>query len=168
MPERESRVQIIRVPAGARWTVVCTATRLATVYTHFTDGRTQPCQREQGDCGPCCLGLSRRFEAYMGCWVHTKNRECVLALPEGAYRAIAAHLGDKLDGHLRGEWFTLSRKGTSRRSPLDVEHLGQGNIIGPVPRGLDVPAILYRCWGIPYKRPGQGGQGRSQGNAAAG
>lgn len=148
-------MRLVRVPAGAEWRVCCTATRLAQVYIHFLDGRSLPCRRPEAaapsgasDCAACRAGLSRKFEAYMGAWNATRKIDQVIALPAMAFNEIEGNLGEALAGQMRGHWFVLRRPGESRRGPLHVECLGKLAVAGETPRGLDVPLILRRCWGV--------------------
>lgn len=144
-----SLVQLIRVPRGAVWRGVVTATRFATKHTHFMDGRTQPCLADTGACHACALGLNKRMEAYLG-WHNLSRRVSqVLALPEGAYVGAADLCAEHLDGKMRGEMLQFSRPAGSRRAQLTVERLGRESDRASIPHGVDVPGILRRCWGLP-------------------
>lgn len=142
-------VTLVRVPRGACWRGVCTATRLACKHVHFADGRTQPCLLGGGACHACALGLSKRMEAYLGWFNRTRRMTQVLALPEGAYSAVAELCADQLDGRMRGQILQFTRPDGSRRAQLAVELLGVESDLAAIPHGVDVPGILRRVWGLP-------------------
>lgn len=146
--QRDGRVGIERVPPATMWRVIATAHKIATVHVHFYDGRTRPCSLPEAPCPACDTGLAKRFEAYLGCFNLTRNVPMLLALPEGAYHQVAAAVGEAVKGEMRGTRWIFARKYESRRSPLSAEFVGREENPANIPNGLDVIAILYRCWGL--------------------
>lgn len=152
---QEDRVSLCRVPAGASWRVVATATRFACRHQHWVDGRTLPCLLPESPCPFCERGLGKFFAAFLGCYNLSRQAPMVLALPEDAYRATEEIVGTDLLGGLRGWRLEFSRPGSSRRGKICVAGLGQEPDPASIPAKLHVPHILYRCWGIgreSYKR----------------
>lgn len=146
---RSSLVGLERVPENATWRVIATATRFGTCHTHWTDGRTFPCLLPDAPCRPCELALEKRFAAYLGCFNLSRRQDMVISIPEGAYLDCKQLAGEQvLDGKLRGTLWQFRRGGT-RREKLSVELLGREEDEASIPAKLNVPVILYRCWGLP-------------------
>lgn len=145
----DRRIEIVRVPTGSPWLLQVTANGLASVLTHFADGRTQPCLAPWDmACRACAKGLSSRVEGYLGCRNLTKGADQVVTLPERGVEQLDALLGERLKlRKLRGACLRVFRESSSRRSPLTVEHAGESP--AGVPPGLDVPLVLCRAWGMP-------------------
>ncbi len=146
------RASIVRVPAGANWRILCTATRFACRHQHWGGGRTVPCLYPESPCPWCERGEGKWLTAFLGCWNLSRQCPMVLALPEEPYVKIQALLGDELDGGLRGRRLEIRRPGTSKRGKIEIDLLGREEEPGAVPPGLQVPAILFRCWGLPANR----------------
>lgn len=145
---RSSLVGLERVPTDATWRVIATATRFGCCHTHWTDGRTFPCLLPDAPCASCEKGLEKRFAAYLGCFNLSRRMDTVLSIPEGSYLDAEKLAGPgTLDGLLRGTLWQFKRGG-SRREKLSVEFLGREEDPASIPPPLNVPTILYRCWGL--------------------
>lgn len=140
---------IIRVPAGADWTVVVTSHKAATCWTHFIDGRTQYCRSPAHECRACEMDLNRRWEAYISADVRARGGVAVLTIPQMAWWSIEKSLPQGRETDLRGYRVRLTRPGTDPRSRLLAEVVGKVPVGERIGRGLDVPLILARAWRVP-------------------
>jgi len=148
-PAAERRIEIVRVPAGATWRVVCTGNRVAALRTHHSDGRTLPCLTPwDQECFACKRGLSWRREGYLSVHILSRRVSAVLALPDKALEQLERLHPDRLAAaNLQYTGLELQRRGESRRAPLLVTWFGDS--IDLPDRGIDVPLVLCRAWGMP-------------------
>lgn len=150
----DHRIRIDRVPPGAPFKCTVAATRAATTWTHFPDGRTLPCSDDE-HCTYCSAGLNRKFEAYLAVQDDRTCERLVLALPEGAWRQIAALVGSAADGGLWGHHFEFLRVG-GKRGRLEVFDGGPLREGEKKPKPVNTPLVLQRAWhgadGRPVRR----------------
>lgn len=155
-PSRNTAASLVRLPAGASWTIISTQTKFAGRHQHWVPaaggGRTLPCLLPEHPCPYCETGKGKWYTAFLGCFCYSRKTSMVLAIPEEAYIDITAPVKDYLNGKLRGHRWQVSKPGSSRRNRWVVEYLGREEDEASIPPALHVPKILFRCWGLPAER----------------
>lgn len=136
---------LVRCRPGVPIRGVCINPALYGVPCHYADGRTVPCVRRWGPCGPCVDGLRQRWYGYLAYLEGMSGRICLVEVTKEA--AVGCELLSTAGETLRGRPFTLKRNGESKRARCSLEF----SAIVPakrLPDAIDIRQALSRVWGF--------------------
>lgn len=153
-PRKESRsmYQIVRSPQEGFLEVVSLSTDITGVFTHWLEGRTQPCTAPNG-CLCQSSALSSRWKGYIAAALATNAKVVLVEMSAEAAGLIVPATRHLEAGGLRGHRIRLSRDRRRKGGAIvaritSVERYPDR----AMPPDLDVRAELMRIWASPGRR----------------
>jgi hypothetical protein len=138
-------LKIIHAPIDGIADFIILSPHLVGVWTHWIDGRTQPCIKGIG-----CLceaeELPTRWKGYLAAMAQGHDRPVLVELTANAARLLPACELEAPHGGIRGRFLRLSRASRRKTGPIEAT-LGpsapEGKLLPPCP---NVQAELQRIW----------------------
>lgn len=140
LPPRVQMVQIMSAKKG-RPLVVLAAGPVIGVYTHFIDGRSVPCQCDEGTCQKT-VGQAPRWKGFLPAYL-PNGRKVGVEVTIGSVRQLPL----LVTGELTGRWVRFQRSGEKSNGPLYVEVIPERDEVPSTP-SFDLKATLLAMWGI--------------------
>lgn len=139
---------ILRTPAHKPLTAVITSEDLVGTYTHFFQGRTQPC--EGVNCPAHEAGIPYRWHAYVSAWKRSTGLHFIFECTAQAAQTFT----DYRDafGTLRGCLFTATRMNAKPNARVLIQTKPLDLTTDVIPQ----PPNLIKCLGILWNLPENG------------
>ena len=142
---RGAALPIRRTPPRKPLVAIVTSQDMLGCYTHYWNGRTQPCEKPA--CDPCSKGMPYRWHAYFGSWEISTALHFLFEVTAQAAQHFVTYRN--AHGTLRGCKFEATRWRANpngrvllRSKPHDFATLS-------IPKPPDLVACLAILWGIP-------------------
>lgn len=117
------------------------------VWTHFHNGRTQPCFENHDLCYGGHQETNLRWKGYVHCWSFMMGRQVILQFTENAARQLLSQLPSGCS--LRGKTIEAARSKKSKgRMNVELDRYAMDRADG-VPPAIDPLKSIFNMWGIP-------------------
>lgn len=138
-------LHVTRVKATGRPSGIIITPTMWGSYTHFMEWRTRRCVGLENGCAGCKLHIAKRWIGFVQ-WVDSEfTLHCALELTEKAGNRMKA-IREKY-GTLRGLRIEVRRERNDKRSPIEIEVLGQHPNPDELPQPKPIEPTLERLWG---------------------
>lgn len=147
-PARDDRrmLRIVRCPKEGFLDLVILSDHLVGVWTHWLDGRTQPCMAPN-DCGCQRMHIPHRWKGYLACSLTTDRKVVLAELTGEACRCISLQDSPLTGKPLRGLVLRLQRDRRSRGGRVLAGIRSEARVASDtLPRAPDVHEELMRIW----------------------
>jgi hypothetical protein len=143
--DRHRTLSIIRTPPKGYICGIITSEHPVGCYTHYTTGRTLPC--EGPTCPYCAKGTGNRWHGYLGLFLPTQAKHVIFECTAHAAQTIRDYL--ELVPKLRGTKLAAERRSYKANSAV-LLNLSPANLAGiALPDEPDIRRILTIIWQLP-------------------
>lgn len=147
-PTRPRSFKIFRPGIGAPYLFVPWDKMPCAIWEHWWEGRTLPCDEQDGVCPACAAGRVPRLASYTCVRDEASGNLVILSLPYTGTVSLFS-IARSLDDDLSGWTIAVKRAGRTKRSACRVIHVASSPRI-PIPRGSrpNTKAVLQSIFSV--------------------